>query len=794
MTDPLPEWMRQTPNLESLHNLPDIPWGGYNPTGAISLPTPGDLLLFVRKLLERFLKDVVLALVGFFVPGDLGAAFQQLKGWAEDLPGAIVAFINNVAGIDLSSWEAFLASLADGKGIDLPLAAEVITNLQAFFGSVDLTNPIGNINAARQAFVQTIVQPFLNFVSRIVPALFGPLPIGMLTDERITLLLEGGFDDAVTIVEGSGYVHDPDDGATTPLGCAVVDLDGQWHLLATEPVRVAPGWVLKAGSQVKYIDVEAAPESNAIRIELVPYNGTEAGLPVWMASDESPEGTSDWDDLNSWAEYTVPATGVTHVGLQLVTSDEATAGRVKWDNVFLQSTEKIPQAFTKDLPEDLASLLNFVRTWVESALSALGINPSGNLLDDIFDLSDELEWIRDRAQQGFDDAATALADLGALATNLLTNPAAVLGEIGQDLVTGLPTALGNLQTTLNQIGEVFDGVVVTPVNSIVQAVKDWWSSIAGKTQNLNSSGKFDASNLVGQVAAGAVEGLTDLTNDVVGGFKGIFDAWFGGSSGTGTPAEVQQTIGAIKDAVISGYTVSTFTSSQTNWARPTDITEFVVAMCGGGQNGVTGGTPNGGARGLGGSWIVQPLDPSTLPDFLDLAVGTAGQRSYVREANGSHTGTLIVESPAHGSQGGIATQFGFTSTSSTPGNGGVGGYGSDSPPTGVSRDGSAGTGNSLAVGGAGGAAASGVGPTVGSPGQPGTTILPDVLTKCGGGGGGGGGGGQTQGFTGGKGGAGGAGGFPGGGGGGGGGGDTVFGGSGGSGGPGGAACIWLFYR
>ncbi|AEL98183.1 minor tail protein [Mycobacterium phage BigNuz] len=793
--------MPDFPNIPGL-NVPATAWPG---SGFKSGITPTEWTqervdAYRQQIIELILRQVVLALRNTLNPGK---AFDQLRDWADNLGDEFVDQVRDNAGIDLSSWEAFLGSLDDGKGIDLPFITAFIGGAQQFFGDIDFTAPDFDPVAAAREFVHTIVQPFLNIVSRIVPALFGPLPIGMLTDERITLLLEGGFDDAVTIVEGSGYAHDPDDGATTPLGCAVVELDGQWHLLTTEPVRVAPGWVLKAGSKVKYIDVEAAPNSNAIRIELVPYNGTEAGEPVWMASDESPEGSHDWDDLEPSTEYTVPATGVTHVGLQLVTSDEATAGRAKWDNVYLQSTEKIPQAFTKDLPEDLASLLNFVRSWVESALEALGIDPSGNLLDDILDLSDEIEWIRDRAQQGFEDAAAALGDLGALATNLLTNPAAVLGEIGQDLVTGLPTALGDLQTTLNQIGEVFDGVVVTPVNSIVQAIKDWWSTIAGKTQNLNSSGKLDASNLVGQVAADAVEGLNDLASDVVGGFKGIFDSWFGGNSGTGTATEVAQTIEAIKDAVISGYTVSTFTSSEAGWQRPEGIIEAIAVVVGGGENGPAGFNNTGSnvrPGGLHGSYLAQTLDVTTLPAAFDIAVGTAGQRSYIREANASpHTGAVIVESPAHGSPGGIATVFGLSQTNSAPGSGGTGGmaYNSDDPPTGHSATaGTTGSPSGLAAGGTGGNAASGSNDANarGGNGQAGGTVSAGALTKCGGGGGGGGGGGRSFAFTGGSGGNGGAGGYPGGAGGAGGNGSGVLGGTAGSGGPGAAGVVWLFYR
>ncbi|AGT12226.1 minor tail protein [Mycobacterium phage Velveteen] len=455
--DPLPEWAHAVPSEPGIHpEQSALQW--QRPF------TVQQLLEIGEQFIEQFLAWVVRAVVGVFVPGE--GSFDQLRDWATNLPDQIVSFINNVAGINLASWDDFVASLNDGKGIDLPLTFQVITNLQAFFGSIDLSNPLANINAARQSFVQNIVQPFLNIVSRIIPALLGPLPIGLLTDETTTLLYEGGFDDPVTIVEGDGVEHDATDGTpgSSPLGCAKVTCDGTYKIRRTEPQPVAKDWVLKAGADVKYESVVAAAESNAVRVEIVPYMGE--GNPqaaVWMASDESPAGTEPWGPLNAGGSYTVPA-GVTHVSVQWVVDTEATGGVVKFDNVYLQATQKIPQAFTKDLPEDLTSLLNFVRTWVESALSALGITPSGNLLDDIFDLSDEIEWIRDRAQDGVQDAAEALANLATLANNLLHNPGAVLGQIGQDLVEHLEDDLADAG---DAIADVFDDI------------RDTWNRIVG---------------------------------------------------------------------------------------------------------------------------------------------------------------------------------------------------------------------------------------------------------------------------------------------------------------------------
>ncbi|QDF19837.1 minor tail protein [Mycobacterium phage Fulbright] len=482
MTVEMPDWVSNTPSAP-IHQK--------RPGSELVRPfTAQQLQQLGGELVEQFLKRVVLALAGLFVPGQLGAAFDQLKHWADNLGDRIVTDINNNAGIDLSSWDAFVDSLNDGKGIDLPFITAFMSGAQAFFGDIDFTVPDFDPEDAAREFVRTVVQPFINTISRITAALLGPLPIGLLTDETTTLLYEGGFDDPVTIVEGDGVTHDATDGApgSTPLGCARVACDGSFKIRRTEPQPVAKDWVLKAGADVKYESVVAAAGSNAVRVEIVPYMGE--GNPqaaVWMASDESPTGTEPWGGLNAWGSYTVPE-GVTHVSVQWVVASEATGGVVKFDNVYLQATQKIPQAFTKDLPEDLASLLNFVRTWVESALSALGITPSGNLLDDIFDLSDEIEWIRDRAQEGVQDAAEALSNLATLANNLLHNPGAVLGQLGQDLVENLEDDLADAG---DAIADVFDDIRNT--------WRDIFNAITGRSQDTTS--REEAAAQVAELAA-----------------------------------------------------------------------------------------------------------------------------------------------------------------------------------------------------------------------------------------------------------------------------------------------------
>lgn len=295
----------------------------------------------------------------------------------------------------------------------------------------------------------------------------------------------------------------------------------------------------------------------------------------------------------------------------------------------------------------------------------------------------------------------------------------------------------------------------------------------------------DVAVAVGGVDTGDdYDGWSHFTNwaaDQVAGFVNIWNGWFE-SGGTGTPAQTQYVIESIKDAVINGYTVHTVTSDETNWPVPSH-TECIGIAIGGGQNGQGG---NGSASavssigGLDGSYVAQHLDLTGIT-ALDIQVGTAGNRSYVREANTTtpHSGTVVLQSPPHGSDGGVSTPLGYTPTTSTPGRGGNGGgWGAGAA--------AATAGESSAVG-AGGAAGGDNG-TWGLPGQPGGAVSAGALTKCGGGGGGGGGAARVA-FN--VGGNGGAGGYPGGGGGAGG---NASIGPAGSGGPGAPGVVFIYTR
>lgn len=329
-------------------------------------------------------------------------------------------------------------------------------------------------------------------------------------------------------------------------------------------------------------------------------------------------------------------------------------------------------------------------------------------------------------------------------------------------------------TELKQIIDILGGLIITPINAAVQAVKDWWNRMTGKTQHLTETGGYDAGQLVGNIPKNIVEGLEDLGDNVAGFFKGLYDSWFGTNTGDGTLTQATYTIESIKDAVINGYTVVTFTSDTANYLIPAHL-ECTAAVINGGESG------SGNFGGLHGSFISVPITDQLVGlTHLDIRVGTAGNLSYVRAAHATpHTGAVLVEGAVHGSKGGITDAMGLlVGTASQPGSGGNGGTaGQDRimPEPGES--------STLAAGGAAGSSGS-----FGGSGGAGGSVSAGSAIKCGGGGGGGGGGAGTV-FNGG--GNGGPGGYPGGGGGGRGNGFSASNGSVGAGAPG---VVWLFFK
>ncbi|AMQ66963.1 minor tail protein [Mycobacterium phage Cracklewink] len=413
---------------------------------------------------------------------------ETLLGIAKDPIPEVAEWVANVPGLS-----QLVAALTGIPGT-LAQLQRTFQNWRDFL-AIDLNGEDFDPEAAARQFVTTVVQPFIKVISQIRAALLGPLPIGLLTNDTPTLLLEGGFDEPITIVEGSGFTHDATDGVpgTSPLGCARAVCDGTHKQTATALLKVGPGWALKLGGRVKHENLVAG--ANALRINLLPYadeNTPWSGGAVMVATAGTVSGTSGgdggWGTTPIEGTWTVPLIGVQYVAVEVHVTDAATAGVAKYDEVYLLATQLIPQMFTKDLPEDLLTLWNGLGGLVEQMLTRLGLPVLGDFWDQVADLTDELELIQERAAQGVEDAAQAITDLAALASNLLNNPATVLGQIGQELVENLEDDLAEAGDT---IADVFDDVR--------QTWRDIFNAISGRNQDTSS--REQAAAQVAELAA-----------------------------------------------------------------------------------------------------------------------------------------------------------------------------------------------------------------------------------------------------------------------------------------------------
>lgn len=114
---------------------------------------------------------------------------------------------------------------------------------------------------------------------------------------------------------------------------------------------------------------------------------------------------------------------------------------------------------------------------------------------------------------GYDNAADAIANFGILLSN---SGAAGMAALG--------TLIANLNTMLTQISDIFHGASVTPVNTVVQQIQDWWNSNAAYLSNIPNT---------------AVQGLTGFGANIGASVQALSDAaWQGLRAFLGIPSGV----------------------------------------------------------------------------------------------------------------------------------------------------------------------------------------------------------------------------------------------------------------
>lgn len=367
-----------------------------------------EILSAIREFAEGLTKEVIQRLVGFIVDPEqsLEDLFEELTAWAANVPGLaqivealtgaagtledlqdwaeglrdrIVDEIRTEAGIDLASWDAFLASLDDDKGIDLPAIPKIVAALDG----------IPWESGDPGAILRAILEAGLTFVRSLRPEWLPQISLFSIGDSQPNLLSEPDFSEAVT-VDGGGFYWDGVDGRTAP-GCAAVLGDGEGHVLVSNMIAVSKDQELSCGGFVSHAGVSG---SGVIRIELATFlNGLPVSTQLIGSLSPGPDST-DW--TTQIADTVTIPDGVDEVALQLHVTSGATAGVVKFDDCWVKKQQKLKIPFVDGLQTALGNLLDNIQGIIDRIINAFqnfgefidNNLPIGGVLDTIFGLLD----------------------------------------------------------------------------------------------------------------------------------------------------------------------------------------------------------------------------------------------------------------------------------------------------------------------------------------------------------------------------------------------------------------------
>ncbi|WP_255802190.1 hypothetical protein [Mycobacteroides abscessus] len=400
MTSGIPEWAQAIPSAPVHQEQPN----------ELTRPfTAQQLIEFGEQLIEQFLRRVVLAVVGSFIPGE--GSFEQLEEWAHSIPiiGDIIQIVKD-----------FL-------------------NGNSFPGVLSISR------------IANIIQDLINGAGEFLTA-------ESVTDNPY-------FDwDSVT----PGFISGGSIRATA---------NGTQQVLRTEPFEVFPGQTLELRAASQWTGASATAGSNPVKVGFTPFDADGNPLTDVIRGSLQPSGDHGWQWIPVADKWPVP-TGVKYVSQLLILDSGATAGTFRFSNASAWASNLLDLGLVKDLRE---------------MVDAIG----GTVNSEAANIEDRLK------------AITADGKITA---------SEIVGLIQQAQVSGLAI----MQTVINQILDILNGNIVTPINSLVQGVKDWFGLNQNKTQKLTTGGSLDGNAITGTIS------------DLVSGVAAVRDALTAGMGAVGS--------------------------------------------------------------------------------------------------------------------------------------------------------------------------------------------------------------------------------------------------------------------
>lgn len=286
--------------------------------------TPQQMQQFGNELIQQFLKRVVLAVVGSFIPGV--SSFDQLHDWAANIPGL----------------------------------AQIIDLIENF--------PLNGEN---------IVGSIMHLLTT--------LPVGNLTDDEPNLQaakwatfsagsIAGNADWSVDLTRSR---TDDDTGAAKVVADAVLPR----ALHSQDIFPVSPG---KTIQETIFVSHEGYSGSGpAVLLQVIPYAASGPGLPVTIAGYTPTSADVEWPGFELTGSWIVPD-GVT--GYRKRYYIPPAAGSFYLDDANGKQTGKLRKEWIDGLPEDLQDLLGRWQLTVDTIINAVNkVTTAGNQLEDLFE-------------------------------------------------------------------------------------------------------------------------------------------------------------------------------------------------------------------------------------------------------------------------------------------------------------------------------------------------------------------------------------------------------------------------
>lgn len=299
----------------------------------------------------------------------------------------------------------------------------------------------------------------------------GLFNLGQLTTAPVNLLPSGGFDTDGTVAAGEGWSHDPAVGRTAP-GSARFDGTGDAGLLfSPAPAEVEPG---KAYTARCFVSWDGVVASGAAFTPFVRWSDSAGAVlsETALPTVSSPPSSSSWVELA--AEVTAPANARwAHLAFRV---ESGVAGTVWWDDAGLWADqETLPQSIISGLTAALSQL-------GEDVEAALGR------------LKDLIERLTGQARATLTEAIEDALAFGTQLKTILSG-----GSVGSPLPNLAGATISQIKTMLQQIADILNGLVVTPINSAVSGVADWFAGLLGwqSTTTANAAATQEAVSNVG---------------------------------------------------------------------------------------------------------------------------------------------------------------------------------------------------------------------------------------------------------------------------------------------------------